>query len=338
MSETIRQHSGRVVDNPGDNLLAEFSSVVYKEKSIKIQQIGKELGVRYILEGSVQKVGDRVRITAQLIDTTTGYHIWSENYDRQLSDIFSLQDEITLKLIDVMQVKLTFGEQVHLWKGGTTSIKALDRLMRGNDYVFHNNEKDNKQAQRFYQEATSIDKDYAMAHAMLGFTYILELLYEWSKSPLKSFEQAEICAKNALNSNESLDMAHLLSGWIYLFKQQHDEAIKEGEVAIELNPNGAEAHAHLGLIHTWSENVDLAINLLKRAFRLNPNPPTHYYQFLAMAYTQTEQHEKAHKAVDEVLRINPKFSLDYFSKMFPDKNQKNIERMIGALRKAGLPD
>jgi adenylate cyclase len=87
MSETIRQHSGRVVDNPGDNLLAEFSSVVYKEKSIKIQQIGKELGVRYILEGSVQKVGDRVRITAQLIDTTTGYHIWSENYDRQLSDM-----------------------------------------------------------------------------------------------------------------------------------------------------------------------------------------------------------------------------------------------------------
>lgn len=353
-------------------VIARNSSFVYKEKSIKVQQIAKELGVRYILEGSVQKAGDRVRITAQLIDTTTGYHIWSENYDRDLSDIFALQDEITLKLIDVMQIKLTFGEQARLWKAGTTSIKALDRLMRGNDYVFHNNEKDNKQAQRFYQEAINIDKDYAMAHAMLGFTYILELLYEWSKSPLKSFEQAEICAKTALTLNDSLDIAHLLSGMIYLFRRQHDKAIKEGEVAIELSPSGAETHAQLGLIHTWSDNAELGVNLLKRAFRLNPNPPTHYYQFLAMAYSKIGQHEKAinlleqalsddpdhlsssltlvfsycslnrkeeaHKAVDEVLRINPNFSLDYFAKMYPDKNQESIEILIKALRKAGLPD
>jgi adenylate cyclase len=353
-------------------VIARNSSFVYKEKSIKVQQIGKELGVRYILEGSVQKAGDRVRVTAQLIDTTTGYHIWSESYDRNLSDVFALQDEITLKLIDVMQIKLTFGEQARLWEGGTTSLKALDRLMRGNDYFFHINEKDNKQAQRFYQEATNIDKNYTMAHAMLGFTYIFELFFEWSKSPLKSFEQAEICAKTALTLNDSLDMAHLLSGWIYLLKQQHDKAIKEGELAIELNPNGAEAHAQLGLMHTWSDNVELGVNLLKRAFRLNPNPPTHYYQILAMAYNRIGQHEKAidllekalsgdpdhlsshlalvisyvylnrneeaRKAVDEVLRINPNFSLDYFAKMYPDKNKENIERVIGALRKAGLPD
>jgi adenylate cyclase len=353
-------------------VIARNSSFAYKGKAVNVQQVGKELGVRYVLEGSVQKAIDHVRITAQLIDAATGFHLWSENYDRDLSDVFALQDEITLKLIDVMQIKLTFGEQARLWEGGTTSIRALDRLMRGNDYFFHNNEKDNKQAQRFYQEATNIDKDYTMAHALLGFTYIFELLYEWSKSPLKSFEQAENCAQIALCLNDSLDMAHLLSGWIYLFKRQHDKAIEEGELAIELNPNGAEAHAHLGLIQTWSDNVELGVNLLKRAFRLNPNPPTHYYQILAMAYNQIGQYKKAiellekglssdpdhlsshlmlvhsysslnrieeaHKAVDEVLRINPNFSLDYLGKMIPNKNQANIDRMIGELHKAGLPD
>ena len=258
-------------------VIARNSSFAYKEKSINVQQIGKDLGVRYVLEGSLQKAGDRVRITAQLIDATTGYHMWSENYDRNLSDIFALQDEITLKLIETMQVKLTFGEQARLWEGGTTSIKALDKLMRGNDYFFHNNEKDNKQAQQFYKEATNIDKNYAAAHAMLGFTYIFDLFFEWSKSPLKSFEQAEICAENALQLNDSLDIAHILLGWIYLIKRQHDEAIREGERAIELNPNGAEAHANLGLLLLGSDKVELAINLVKRAFRLNPTPHTHYY-------------------------------------------------------------
>ena len=111
------------------------------------------------------------------MDATTGYHMWSENYDRNLSDIFALQDEITLKLIETMQVKLTFGEQARLWEGGTTSIKALDKLMPGNDYFFHNNEKDNKQAQQFYRKG-DIDKNYAVAHAMLGFTHIFDLFFE----------------------------------------------------------------------------------------------------------------------------------------------------------------
>jgi adenylate cyclase len=353
-------------------VVARNSSFAYKEKSINVQQIGKELSVRYVLEGSLQKAGNRVRITAQLIDATTGYHMWSENYDRNLSDIFALQDEITLKLIETMQVKLTFGEQARLWEGGTKSIKALDKLMRGNDYFFHNNEKDNKQAQQFYKEATNIDKNYAAAHAMLGFTHIFDLLFEWSKSPLKSFEQAEICVENALQLNDSFDIAHILLGWIYILKRQYDEAIKEGERAIELNPNGAEAHAHLGLILCWSDKVDLALNLIKRAFKLNPIPPTHFYLILAMAYNRNEQYEiaievsekglssdpdylslhlelvgsfislnrieEAHKAVEEVLRINPNFSLEYLAKINPDKNQETLDKFIGALRKAGLPE
>jgi adenylate cyclase len=313
-----------------------------------------------------------VRITAQLIDTTTGYHLWSENYDRDLSDIFALQDEITLKLINTMHIKLTFGEQARLWEGDTTNIQAQDMLMRGNDCFFRNNEKDNKQAQQFYKEAVAIDNTFAMPHAMLGFTHIFDLLYRWTKSPIESFEQAEACAEKALALNDALDVAHLLLGWVYVFKRQHEDAIQEGERAIELNPNGAEAHVHLAYILIMSDKTESAIKLLKRAFRLNPIPLPHFYIILAMAYRNNGQHEKAievskkglsddpdqlspylsmaasyiflnradeaRKTVEEILRINPDFSLAYFAKTLPYKNQETADRFVNALRKAGLPE
>jgi adenylate cyclase len=353
-------------------VIGRNSSFAYKGKSIRTKQIAQELGVRYILEGSVQKAGDRVRITAQLIDATTDYHMWSERYDRDLSDIFDLQDEITMKLIDAMHINLTSGEQARLWGGGTTNIQAYDRCMRGTEYFFRMNEKDNKQAQQFYKKAINIDKAYVLPYVMLGFTHIFDLLYRWSNSPIKSFEQAETCAENALTLNDSFDITHILWGWIYLFRRQHDEAIKEGERAIELNPNGAEAHVHLAFILCLSDETELAIKLLKRAFRLNPIPLPHYYSILAIAYRNNGQYEKAielskkglignpdqltvyltlaasycilnkteeaRKAVEEILRIDPNFSIEYRAKTLPYKHQETGDRFIEALRKAGLPE
>jgi len=353
-------------------VIARNSSFAYKGKAVKVQQVGKELGVRYVLEGSVQKAGDRVRITAQLIDTTTGYHLWSENYDRDLSDIFALQDEITLKIINAMQIKLTLGEQARLWAGATTNIQAFDMHMRGSECFLRNNEKENKQAQRFYHEAINIDKTYAWPYVMLGFSHIFDLLYRWSKSPIKSFEQAEKNVEKALALNDSIDMAHSLLGWIYLFKRQHNEAIKKGERAIELNPNGAEAHIQLAFMLCLSDETELAIKTAERAFRLNPIPLPHYYIILAMAYRNDGQYEKAielsqkglinnpdqlsvyltlaacyiylnrteeaQKAAEEVLRIDPNFSLEYHAKTMPYKRQETGDRFIEALRKAGIPD
>jgi len=289
-----------------------------------------------------------------------------------LSDIFALQDEITMKLMSAMTIKLTSGEQARLWEGGTTNIQAYDRCMRGNEYFFRSNEKDHKQAQQFYKEAIKIDKAYAFAYVMLGFTHIIDLLYRWSTSPIKSFEGAEKNVEKALALNDSLDIGHSLLGFIYLFKRQHDEAIKEGERAIELNPNGAEAHVHLAFILCLSDETELAIKLLKRAFRLNPIPLPHYYSFLAMAYRNNGQYEKAielskkglignpdqlpvyltlaasyiylnrteeaHKAVEEVLRIYPNFSLKYQARTMPYKRPETGDNFIDALRKAGLPE
>jgi len=352
-------------------VIARNSSFAYKGKSVNAQQVGKELGVRYILEGSVQKAGDRVRITAQLIDATTGYHLWSENYDRDLSDVFALQDEITLKIMSALRIKLTWGEQARQW-GKVTNIRAFEKEMRGADCFHRLNEKDNKQARHFFKEAINIDNGSAMAYIMLGFTHIADLFYGWGKSPMESFEQAEKNVEKALALNDSIDLAHCLLGYIYLYKRQHDEAIKAGERAIELNPNGADAHAQLAFILICSDKIELAIKLLKRALRLNPIPQSYFYSYLGIAYQNNGQYEKAievlkkalsgnpdylagyltlaasysslnrtedaRKAVEEILRIQPGFSLEYFAATLPIKNQEKLDEYINNLRKAGLPE
>ncbi|PNX51014.1 MAG: hypothetical protein BV458_12175 [Thermoplasmata archaeon M9B2D] len=353
-------------------VIARNSSFAYKEKSVNVKQVGKELGVRYILEGSVQKAGERLRITAQLIDTITGYHLWSENFDRDLSDIFALQDEITIKIMDAMLLKLTYGEQARLWAGATTNIQAYDKYMQGTDCFYRLNEKDNRQAQQLFKEAISLDNAFVWPITLLGFTHIFELVYRWSNSPIESFQEAERYTEKALALNDSFDVAHILSGYVYLFKRQHEKAIKEGEIAIKLNPNGAESHAQFAFILCLSDKIELAIKLIKRAIRLNPVPPPHYYHFLAMAYRDNEQYEKAielsekalsnnpdqlsayitlaashsslnrHEetdwAVEEILRINPNFSLEYYANVLPYKNQEKLNKLINALRKAGLPE
>ena len=353
-------------------VIARNTSFAYKGKGISIKQIAHELGVRYILEGSVQRAEDRVRITAQLIDSITDYHVWSENYDRNLTDIFALQDEIALNIMYAMQIKLTYGEQARLWAGDTKNLQAFDKQMRGWECFNNLNEKDNNQARNFFKEAINIDKTSAMPYAMLGFTHILDFWYGWTRSPLQSFEEAEKNVEKALLLNNSIDLAHLLLGWIYLLKRKHEEAIKEVELAVELNPNGAEVHAHLAVMHIYSDETEVAIQLLKRAFRLNPIPPPYYYDFMAMAHMKNGKYEKtielskkglrdhpdeigiyltlaasysalnrieeAQNAVDEILRINPNFSLEYYSKTLPYKNQETLDKYVEALRKAGLPE
>jgi adenylate cyclase len=254
----------------------------------------------------------------------------------------------------------------------TTNIQAYDVFMRGNESFYRNNEKDNKQARRFYKEAISIDSAFAFAYTTLGFTHIYDLAYGWSKSQIKSFEEAEKSAEKAHALNDSFDLTHSLLGMIYLLKKQYDQAIKSAERAIELNPNGAEAHLVLGLILSFSDKIELAIELCKRAFRLNPIPPPFYYSFSGIAYRINGQYEKAielsekclsgnpdqitpcltlaasyislnrieeaRKAAKEALRIHPTFSLEYFRNTLPYKNQEIQDKLIEALRKAGLPE
>jgi adenylate cyclase len=353
-------------------VIARNSSFAYKGKPISIKQIARELGVKYILEGSVQRAGDRVRITAQLIDATTDYHLWSENYDRDLEDIFALQDEIALKIIDIMHIKLTLGEQARLWAGMTNNIQAYDKYMRGIECFYGFSGQDIAEARKFAKEAIDLDKEYALAYVLLGATLWFDLALGKSKSPLMDLEDIEKCAFEALKLNDSLDLAHGLLGSVYLSKSQHQKAIEEGNKAVALNPNGAEAHAMLALILTHSGNHEKAIELMKRAFRLNPIPPPHYYSNLGTAYCMNgqyleaieackkaiikspdflvpyliiaasysflEEYEKARKTVAEILRIEPKFSVEIMAMYAPFEQKTDLENLREGIRKAGLPE
>jgi adenylate cyclase len=351
-------------------VIARNSSFAYKGKAFSTKQIAKELGVRYILEGSVQRAGNRVRITAQLIDATTDYHMWSENYDRNLEDIFALQDEITMNLIIEMQVNLTSGEQARLWAGGTTNIHAYDKWARTMECIFQRSEQSIAKARKFAEEAIELDPMYAFAYVALAYTHFIDLIWGFSKSPLLSFEQIEKLSEKALELNDSLDYAHMLLGMIFLFKRQYDEAIKEGEKAVSLNPNGADVMAMLGLTLNFAGEPKRAIPILEKAIRLNPIPPSHYFNHLSISYrlignfkrsiemcnkaisiepndvthyvalvatyVYSSQKKKAREVAAKIIKINPNFSPIEFANRMPYKDKAEYNRFVDSLNKAGL--
>ena len=353
-------------------VIARNSSFAYKGKSISIKQIANELGVQYILEGSVQKAGDRVRITAQLIDAKTDYHRWSESYDRELTDIFELQDEITMNILWAMNVNVTHGEQAQIWSEEMkVGIKAYDAFMRGLEQFYRFNREDNDQAKTNFQRSLDIEPS-PIVHSMLGFAHLIDLMYGWCDSQMESFDKANKCAEAAHEMNKDVDILHMMLGWIYLFKGMHDKAVLEGKRAVQLNPNGAEAHVQLAAILVFAGNPDEAIRLINRAFRLNPTPTSYYFNMLGIAYRSVNQYEdaitacekmvhmnpnslpsyitlaschsllnqmdQARQYVTEILRIDPDYSVGQFALTMPFKVKEELELYLEALRKAGLPE
>ena len=353
-------------------VIGRNSSFAYKGKLISTKQIAQELGVKYILEGSIQRAGDRVRITAQLLDATTDYHMWSESYDRNLEDLFALQDEITMKIMGAMAIKLTTGEQARIYEMETSNIQAYDALARGLDCFYRFNKQDNYQARLLFEQAYQLDENYAFAVALIGWAHVSDFFFNWSDNPLESFIEAEKYTHKALDMNDSLDTPHTLMAYIHLFKKEYDKAIHESKRAVALNPNGADAIAHLGFINSMTGKPEKGIILLKRAFRLNPIPQPHFYLFLGEAYRLTDQYEKAiemlnhsfniesssvnlylmltscyiclndfekaQTSVKKAFEIEPNLSLELVKNMSLQKDQSKLEKYIENLRKAGLPE
>jgi TolB-like protein len=351
-------------------VIARNSTFTYKGKPVKVQQVGRELGVKYVLEGSVRSAGDKIRITAQLVDAHSGNHLWAERYDRDIKDIFALQDEISLKIITALQVSLTEGERARLLAKGTNNLEAYLKILQGREHEYRNNKEDNALAQELFEETIALDPDYSRAYGFLATIHLWDMLFGWSKSPGESWEKAMKLTQKAIALDDSFSTAHGLLGYLYTLIRQHEKAISESERGVALNPNDDVAQAWLGINLYWADRIEEAIPVLEKAIRLNPIPPSWYLQNLAMAYRDTGRYEEAISACRKVLhrepnnlsmrlalastysysgreaearaeaarvlRIDPKWSLDHFAKMRPHKNQANTERFINALRKAGL--
>ncbi|NIQ40101.1 MAG: guanylyl cyclase, partial [Proteobacteria bacterium] len=250
-------------------VIARNSVFVYKGRAVKIAEVGRELGVRYVLEGSVRKSKGRVRITAQLADATTEGHLWAERYDRDLKDIFSLQDEVAGKIVAALAVKLTEDEQKRLVRKYTDSMEAYDSLLHGFEYKYRFTKEANLQARHMYERAIDLDPEFALAYAFLGLTHFHEWSFGWSQDP-QSLEQAFGLAQRAIALDDSLPEAHAILGEVYLWRKQHEQAIAELQTTIALSPNDADGIVRLANILNWTGRPEEATGLVKKAMRLNP--------------------------------------------------------------------
>jgi adenylate cyclase len=351
-------------------VIARNSTFTYKGKPVKVKQVSEELGVRYVLEGSVRKSGDKVRITAQLIDAITGNHLWAERYDRDLKDIFALQDEITLKIIQALQVKLAAGEQARVTGKGTENLTAYLNALQANEQFLRMNKQGSTMAKQLAKEAIALDPKYARPYTVIALSHMLDLYFRFSESPEESMKLAVDAAQKALALDDSDPLTHSCFSALYIMQRQHDKAIASAERALELSPSGVRALSSFGTALIYACRFSEAVQYFEQAIRLDPFPPSSLFRNLGVAYRGIGRYEdaivqykkalklepddlfihlglahtyiklgrekEAQAEAAEVLRIYPKFSLEHYAKTLPLKDQSFSDDYIACLRKAGL--
>lgn len=353
-------------------VIARTSAFTYKGKTVKVQDISREMGVRYILEGSVQKADGQVRVIAQLIDAVTGRHLWSERYDRPLQNIFALQDEIREKIALALQVRLAPEEQAQVWRIPTTNLEAYDFYLRGLESFWRAVYKNDPlaPARQLFESAITLDAQYAEAYARISEIYSLDWFFDPSRNQGQSLERALAMGQRAIALNDALPLPHAILGRVFAWKRQYEQGLVEARRAVTLDPNFAEGYFHLGNVLFLSGPPDESVKALEQAIRLNPQPPDMYFfvlaasyrlagryqealahgrQFagrhpdfhpihfhLAVCYAELGQLEEARAAGVEMLRLNPTFTLASFERFWPVKDPAIMKRTLAALRKAGL--
>ena len=350
-------------------VIAGDSTFTYKGKPVKVKQVAEELGVRYVMEGSVRRTEDRVRINAQLIDAISGHHLWAERYDRDMKDIFALQDEITKKIVTALQIKLTDGEQARMWSKKTENLDFYLKRMEGIAACREGSVESHIREAQIAQELIDMEPESPIGYASLGHSYWY--LATAGKSPQENLKKAFELTQKALSIDESFASAHAILGSIYLMMRKHEKAIAAGKRSIELDPNGALVHGFLGMSLSFAGRQDEAIGYFKKGLRLNPFPEYWYfgglsrcyilkgqyddalkaakkgllrnpdasgnYRRLAVIYALLNRQEEASAAVKKALEMDPSFSVKRL-KLFPFKNQADLKLYLDAMRKAGFSE
>src|SRR5262249_27788831 len=329
-------------------VISRNSAFFYKGKAAKLQDVSKELGVRYVVEGSVQRAADRIRITAELIDATQDHHLWSERYDRPLTDIFALQDELVQKIVTTLKLQLPLWGQGFLVRKTTSNLEAYDYWLRGDQYLLRFTKETNLQARQMFEQALALDPQYAWACASLGATYFQAWTAQWERGS-GLLQQAFGLAQKAVALDDTLPDAHLVLGQVYLWQKQHELAIAETERAIALDPNNADGYVWLANILKIVGRPQEAIHLEEKEMRLNPHYPFTYlfelglsyflmgcneeamdtlqrviarvpnhlitHLFLAASYSELGRETEARAEAAEILRLNPTYSLEVWRRI-----------------------
>ncbi len=285
-------------------VISRHSTFVYKGMAKDIRKIAEDLGVGNVLEGSVRKSGDRVRITGQLVDAKTGKHLWAERYDRQLGDIFDLQDDITRDIVTALRVKLTEGDQIQLRRRGTDSVEAWESYCRGQFYLRRFNKSDNDQAKLALEKVVATDPKFVSAWSHLAWVHYIDARGGWAPSE-EAFERASECAERSLAIDDHQPDAYAMLGVIALHHRNYQQAVALGRRAIEVGPSFADNIVRLAMMLNYCGGADEAIQLVEKAMRLSPHYPDWYLGIAGVAYCQLGRYEEAIAADEARLALNP---------------------------------
>lgn len=351
----------------GIAVISRHSTFIYKGAAVTVQQVCEELGANLVLEGSVRKIGNTVRITAQLIEGSSGQHLWAQRYDRDLENIFEIQDEVNRKIVSACSLQLSDGERQKLEHRGTEVIDAYDYVLRGMKETQANTMEGSARARYCFESALELDPDYAAAYARLALNYIFRWIQDWSKSKEDSIDRGLEFALKAVAIDSQLAMAHAALCWAYLWQGEHDKAIAEGRLAIDLDPDDVLALERLAMSMIFSGDAELSLPLIEKARRLNPNFTYDFVHgvamfmmsnygeaiedtqrsfslsphfvpaglYLAASHALTGNQSEAEAAVAKIRQFSPSYQLrDGFLTQF--KNSEDRERFISGLRQVGL--
>jgi adenylate cyclase len=356
----------------GLTVIARNSSFTYKGRSVDIRTVGRELGVQSVLEGSIRRAGNRVRITAQLIDATNGAHLWADRYDRDLTDIFAVQDDVTQRIVEALKITLSPAEKERLAGSETHNVAAYDCVLRGREFMLakEKNLGTFQQAIKYFKEALEHDPNYSVAYACLGFGYMFDYQNRWSEDPDKSLTIAKGYADQAIEKDPNEPLARCVAALAASYEKDLDRANEEVERAIKLNPSLALAHNLRGTIRTFSGQPLEAIPEIEQAMRIDPAMSGQFLHFLGLAYLMAEKYETAaallrqriilvpntdfsrailtsalghlgeiedaRRVWAELMDINPKYSFFAHVGRQPFKRPEDVERIAEGLRKAGV--
>ena len=356
-------------------VIAANSTFHYKGQAVKVREVARELGVRYVLEGSVQRIGGTIRINAQLIDAISGHHVWAEHYDRPAQDLFAVQKQITQNIVGTIGSEsggLMQAELERIAHSSTDNLTAYDFYLRGVAYDLRRTKEDNLLARRMFEQAVRADPSYARAVAALGDSYLQDIWGDWAESREQALLRAEEFAQQAIEVDSSEPWGYAVLGFAYQLRARNDQAIPLIEKAHALNPNDYHITYSLGYAHAYAGSPERGIDLIEEAHRLNPEHPedslrnlaqayffahryqdaiatlskiaqrhrTSYWLYLAASHAQLDQIEQARAAIGEALKLDPALTLAAEIKRREDNGlaRANADHLREALRKAGLPE